>query len=164
MLHSAFGRQFQKIGSCSICMRSALLYAVSVWLLWMAMVLVSAPSVVLSATLVAASTLSAIWVMHVVVYVMKSIKFMAHRSERAEQNVTHIRDFGRRNVLKTIARASAVASLASLPTVLLSKQALAFCGQCTVDADCGSSDSNWCCKNTAPVNAGYVCNECKKCV
>lgn len=163
-LQSTFTLHLKKIGSCSLCMRSALFYAIAGWFAWLATSLLFAPSWFVFIVLAAAILLSANWMTHVVVYVVRSKNLLKRRPRKPQEDDKHVGYINRRNMLATIARATAVATVASLPTVLLSKRAMAFCGQCTFDRDCGSDDSNWCCKNTAPVNAGYVCNECKKCV
>jgi hypothetical protein len=62
----------------------------------------------------------------------------------------------RRQVLGTFVRAAGIGLLASIPVVSWSSAALAYCGQCTKNEDCGVG---WSCKNTAAVNED-VCNEC----
>ncbi|MEM7067716.1 MAG: hypothetical protein AAF478_02435 [Pseudomonadota bacterium] len=153
--------RFEMMGSCSHCMRQALYGAVATWVLYASLSSSTAPETLLAVVVLAVIATSVLWITHVIVYIGRSI-IWENRKQSSERhgNVSA----ARRNTLKTIARSGGIAMLASMPSFLLSTKAMAYCGQCTIDDDCGGTEYNWCCKNTAPVNAGYVCNECKKCV
>ncbi len=83
------------------------------------------------------------WMAHLVGFIVRS----------APESV----DSGRRDILASIGKTALFGVALSLPMTALSNQAMAFCGQCTKNADCGYG---FVCKNTAPVNSGEVCNEC----
>ena len=151
----------KNIGTCTTCMRQSLAAALAMWGVFGAAAAIwpQQPASGLAGLL--AAGLTTLWMLHVTAYAART---MARERNRHRQAPTGPDMLGRRHALKAMLRATAVGVSASVPVLLWSTNGFAFCGQCTFDRDCGSSGSNWCCKNTAPVNAGYVCNECKKCV
>jgi hypothetical protein len=162
-----------KVGRCATCMRQSLAAALAIWAVYGFGLLVwpEWPAQGLFGLL--ALGLTALWSLHVAVYAVRAV--VKARSEdtqmlhprRAQTTLTRAGlgqiQIERRRALGVLLKAVVVGVVASAPVMLLPSRALAFCGQCTVDNDCGGSVNGWCCKNTAPVNAGYVCNECKEC-
>lgn len=162
------------IGRCTTCMRQSMAVAV-VASASFAVVAVAWPDGWLSSLVgLLAIGSTALWVLHVAVFAARAAKRPAQEGgQTASDGVGRqsVRTSGwngpgpgmdRRNAVGVLLRAAGVGAIASLP-LAWSSRALAFCGQCTKDDDCGGSQYGWCCKNTAPVNAGYVCNECVKC-
>ena len=149
-----------KVGQCSICMRQSFLAGLIAWGFWGAAASVQTRFDL--AFLILAIALSALWGLHIVVYIMRSLRKEREEVRGGSGLAPHL--LSRRRALKTGLQATAVAVAVSMPAMLVPTKVMAFCGQCNVDRDCGSEDSNWCCKNTAAVNSGTVCNECKKCV
>jgi hypothetical protein len=147
---SVFQTYFEKkIGRCARCMRQALATATVGWLLAGAAVLTLPGSVLVPAAAVAAAALTALWLLHVI----------AHAGRATARTATSdpvVQSAARRRALGSFARAAGIGLLASIPVVSWSSKALAFCGQCTKNDDCGVG---WSCKNTAAVNEN-VCNEC----
>jgi hypothetical protein len=133
-----------KIGRCSTCMRQSLTAALIAWGTLGLALLAGAGGLVAGVLGLAALGLSALWLAHIAA-------FATREQARADTQ-------GRREALGFLARAAAIGAAVSIPVATWSSAALAFCGQCTQNSDCGP-----CCKcvNTAPVNSGKVCNECK---
>jgi hypothetical protein len=120
----------------------------------------------------AAVALTLLWGLHVAVYAARAAAKARRKSRGLRANAAPTETalaspasdpIGRRQALGVFLRAAGVGAAASVPVILWPARSFAFCGQCTVDRDCGGSENGWCCKNTAPVNAGYVCNECVEC-
>ena len=157
-----------KFGHCVTCMRQSFGAAVAALVLYGIGLEMWPGAAVQSIVVLLALGLSALWGLHVVVYVGRTVanahrenaRLLGHGNPRSTLTPDEI---GRRRTLGVLLRAAGVGVVASVPAVLLPSQALAFCGQCTKDDDCGGRANGWCCKNTAPVNSGTVCNECKKC-
>lgn len=140
-----------RIGRCTRCMRQALAAALAAWVLAGAAVLTLPGSALAPAAAVAAAALTALWLLHVTAH---AGRVMA-RAATAEP-APALQSAARRRALGSFARAAGIGLLASIPVVSWSSAALAFCGQCTKNDDCGVG---WSCKNTAAYNED-VCNEC----
>lgn len=141
------------IGRCGVCMRKSLGAAIIAWTFYFGVIWLQLnPLAEIVAGLFAAA-LTLLWLLHLAVYAARSFGrvFGASGLNNASTKL------GRRNAVRVFARAISAAVLISTPVVLFSSRALAFCGQCTRNADCGTCR----CVNTAPVNSGKVCNECK---
>lgn len=157
-----------KFGRCVSCMRQSFGAALAALAVYGIGFLISPEAAAQSFIGLVALGLTALWMLHVVVYAGRALT--TARSEGAQSlrldnprsTLAHDK-IGRRRTLGVLLRAASVGVVASVPALLLPSQALAFCGQCTKDDDCGGRANGWCCKNTAPVNSGTVCNECKKC-
>ena len=164
-----------KLGRCAVCMRQSLALATASWVAVALCSVVWPGSLLPTVVSLLALGLTALWTLHITVYAARAV-FRAH-ADRPEPHLPgavaaaghpaatgqDARLTGRREALGVFARAVGIGLLASTPVILWSTRASAFCGQCTIDDDCGGSANGWCCKNTAPVNAGYVCNECVSC-
>lgn len=138
-----------RIGRCTRCMRQALAAAIAGWLIAGATVLALPGSVLAPAAAVAAAALTALWLLHVIAHAGRAMA-------RAATADPVLQSAARRRALGSFARAAGIGLLASIPVVSWSSKALAFCGQCTKNDDCGVG---WSCKNTAAYNED-VCNEC----
>lgn len=140
-----------KLGRCSTCMRLSLMTALAAWTATgLASHALGTPAAGLAA--VAAIGLTALWLAHVTAFAGRAL---ARARQRAARPGT-AEGVSRRGTLAIIARAAGIGALASMP-VFLAAPALAFCGQCSKDEDCGVG---FVCRNTAAVNSGTVCNEC----
>lgn len=145
------------VGHCAICMRRSLLSAVAAWVAFAAVLLVWPGGALRAFAGGVAVALTILWMLHVIV---RAARVTARTS--GERAVVGVKP-GRRRAIGAVLRAASIGVVASLPSLAWPSVALAFCGQCTRDADCGGRSNGWCCKNTAPVNSGRVCNECVRC-
>lgn len=141
---------FKQLGRCNRCIRKAFLTSLGAWAAYALGLSAGLPDSLQAVTGIAAIGLSALWLAHLTAHTLRT----GLRPSQGSSDFT-----GRRETLGLMARALGIGVLASVPLALLPEKALAFCGQCTKDADCGVGFS---CKNTAPVNSGTVCNECVK--
>lgn len=141
----------QKIGRCAYCMRQAFIASLAGWALFGAAVLLLPGSPLVVFAGIAALAVSVLWLLHVAAHAGRATA-KAGRMQKANA----VDPAGRRQVLGTFLRAAGIGLLASVPVVSWSSAALAFCGQCTKNDDCGVG---WSCKNTAAYNED-VCNEC----
>jgi len=134
----------QKLGRCATCMRQALASTLIVGALFVAAALIGLPPFATALIGLAALGLGALWLTHVMAFTMRA---------KDQPDIA-----GRRAALGTMLRVASIGVAFSIPVATWSTKAMAFCGQCTNDEGCGP-----CCKcvNTAPVNSGKVCNECK---
>lgn len=132
------------LGRCTRCMRLALAAALGAALVLALARSVAPGSLAAGIAALATAALFAVWLAHLTAYAL--------RSERGARPASA----GRRQALAVVLRAAAIGALASIPLSLLSDKALAFCGQCAKDEDCGT----WKCKDTAPVGSGTTCWEC----
>lgn len=143
-------------GNCPTCMRQSLLVALGSWAI-VAVVYAAWPETLsLMFSGITAVALTGLWLTHIAVYSVRSAhwaknKRVAEAGSPAGPN--------RRQILSVALRAVAVGMIVSMPTAFAARCA----NLCTKDDDCGGSENGWCCKNVAPVNAGYVCNQCRKC-
>lgn len=141
----------RKIGRCAHCMRQASAATLSAWTLFGAAVLAWPGSTLAGLAAIAALALTALWLTHVAAHAGRATVKADRRLPAKTVNPA-----ARRQALATFLHAAGLGLLASIPVVSWSTAALAFCGQCTVNDDCGTG---WSCKNTAAVNE-TVCNEC----
>lgn len=151
-----------KVGSCATCMRQSLEAALVAWILFALTVTYYPGATLLVAIEMAASALSVLWLVHVATYAARTLNRSRVTDERAARRVgTNVppNELGRRSAIGVLLRGAAIGAVSSLPVVLRPGAAFAFCGQCTNNSDCGVSPCR--CVNTAPVNSGQVCNECK---
>ena len=149
----------ENFGNCSKCMRQALLFSLASWAAFAIVFAVWPDRVLVTATAMTAAVLTSLWLLHIGVYSLRSAQWAKSQIAAPDSALAQP---NRREVLTTALRAVAVGMVVSLPTPFAAYAAQ--CGNlCTHDADCGGPDNGWCCKNVAPVNAGYVCNQCKKC-
>jgi len=134
----------ESLGRCATCMRQALIAALAACAMFAFAVWAALPAVFTALAGLAALGLGALWLAHVAAF-----------TARAHMKENHA---GRCEALGFALRAAAIGAAFSIPVAAWSSKAMAFCGQCTQNSDCGP-----CCKciNTAPVNSGKVCNECK---
>lgn len=149
-----------RIGSCATCMRQSLEAAAVAWIVFALTATYSSNATLVTAAQAVASALSVLWLIHIATYAARAL----NKSNRAGPTTDAAADDGstalaRRTAIGVVLRAAAVGAVVSLPAILKPDAALAFCGQCTKNADCGVSPCR--CVNTAPVNSGTVCNECK---
>ena len=155
-IHEYLEHTMSRLGHCSRCMQQSLGAATLLWALF-ALLSVSSYSGYLQPWVAAiAAMASLVWLAHLAALAIRQAKGLGDDAQLP------LPAAGRRRALGHVLRAAGIGVAASLP-LSWALPALAFCGQCTKDADCGGSENGWCCKNTAPVNAGYVCNECKEC-
>ena len=161
-----------KIGRCAMCMRRSLAAALAMWGLFGIGLLMWPDTFVQDLIGVLSIGLSALWLLHVGTYTARGVMTAGSRnapqqvretssngSLPAEPGVGHVDGHvDRRHTFQVLLRAAGVGVVASIP-LLWPSIALAFCGQCTRNDQCGVG---WVCKNTAPVNSGKVCNECVK--
>ncbi len=157
-LKKTYGSTF---GRCATCMRQSMAAALAMWGAYCVGVWAWPVLPGLSLVAAAAGVLTLLWVLHVATFAVRQAAEI-HRSD-ADGPMSGLHAPSRRRLLGVMVRAGTVTAAASVPLLVWTSRSFAFCGQCTVNSDCGSANSGWCCKNTAPVNAGYVCNECKKC-
>lgn len=149
---SVFQTYFEKrIGRCARCMRQALTVSLAAWALFGAAVLTWPGSQLAGLTGIAALALTALWLAHVAAHAGR-----AAVNAGPKPSLRTVDPAARRQALGIFVRAAGIGLLASIPVVSWSSAALAFCGQCTKNDDCGVG---WSCKNTAAVNE-TVCNEC----
>jgi hypothetical protein len=161
-----------KVGRCTKCMRQSLAATFAAWTAYGIGLTIWPEESALTLIGLAAVGLTLLWVLHVAVYAARAVAkarrtgrgFRANgaRAETARASLSSDQ-IGRRQALGVFLRAAGVSAAASIPVILWPARSFAYCGQCTKDDDCGGSKYGWCCKNTAPVNAGYVCNECVRC-
>jgi hypothetical protein len=154
-------RWTRKIGSCATCMRHSLQAAIATWAIFALAVACDSGAPLRVAILVLASALSVLWLIHVATYAARSFRKLRGTAEQAGGKVfpnVLPAEFERRGALGFLLRAAAVGAVSSLPVILQPSAAVAFCGQCSKDADCGVSPCY--CTNTAGPGLP-VCNECK---
>lgn len=150
-----------RFGRCTKCMRQSFSLAALVWVIAGAL---SNHHPLRYLAMGVASALTALWAAHL-------LKFSVTTAARKAVNVggstgasdLSCSDPARRRTAGLLFRATGVAMLASVPILIWPSRSYAFCGQCSKDDDCGGRSNGWCCKNTAPVNSGSICNECVKC-
>lgn len=140
----------KKIGRCAHCMRQAFTFSLATWALFGAGILLLPGSPLITLVGIAALALSMLWLLHVGSHARRATTNV----DMQPANSGEVAD--RRQVLGTFLRAAGIGFLVSVPVVSWSSAALAFCGQCTINKDCGVG---WSCKNTAAYNED-VCNEC----
>ncbi|WP_417668942.1 hypothetical protein [Roseibium sp.] len=133
----------RNLGACSRCMKLTLAVAM---VCWGVTVSLKAMPVLSTLALLGAIAATGLWIAHVTAF--------ASRMMTVDEGLG---DEGRRSMLRLSGAAVAVGVAASIPVVAWSNKALAFCGQCTKNADCGHG---FVCRNTEAVNSGKVCNEC----
>lgn len=150
-----------RIGSCATCMRQSLQTAIVAWFLFALAAFYYPGTPFQSAMQVTASALSLLWLLHLAAYAARAL----NRSRTGDKQVTITigskalqNELGRRRALAILLRAAAIGAVVSLPLVLRPTAALAFCGQCSKNSDCGVSPCR--CVNTAGPGLP-VCNECK---
>ncbi|HOV04285.1 MAG TPA: DUF3624 family protein [Kaistiaceae bacterium] len=141
-----------KLGRCSTCMRLSLLTALAAGAASGLAGRVLPGTLAASLAGVAAIGLTALWLAHVAAFAGRALRRARQRAVRPGTTA----GISRRGTLAIIARAAGIGAIASMP-VFLAAPALAFCGQCSKDDDCGVG---YVCRNTAAVNSGKVCNEC----
>lgn len=156
------------LGRCGTCMRQSLAAALAMWGLFGIGLLVLPASLARDLVGLLALALTALWMLHVVAYAVRTTAQWRSGGERRPspgisktapaRTQRSVDPIDRRDALGVLLRAAGVGAVASVPVFLWPSDALAFCGQCTKDEDCGVG---FVCKNTAPVNAD-VCNECVK--
>jgi len=149
-----------RIGSCSTCMRQSLEGAIASWTAFALAVICDPGAPLHSAILMVASALSALWLVHVATYAARSLnksRVTAKAAGRVAANAQPAA-FERRRAIGLLLRAAAVGAVSSLPVILRPGAAVAFCGQCSKNSDCGVSPCY--CTNTAGPGLP-VCNECK---
>lgn len=151
-----------RIGSCATCMRQSLEAAAIAWIVFALTATYSANVTLVTAAQALAAALTVLWLIHIATYALRALN-KSHRAGSANDATVDADDgstpLGRRTAIGVVLRAAAVGAVVSLPAILRPDAALAFCGQCTRNSDCGVSPCR--CVNTAPVNSGTVCNECK---
>lgn len=137
-----------KFGGCQMCMRQSFTAALAAWgglgigqLFW-------PNNMLLGIVGLLAFGLTILWTLHLAAYSLKT-GFSPAKSDAVQ--------FDRRHTLGLMLRAVGIGIAVSTPAILWPSKALAFCGQCTVNKDCGVG---WSCKNTAAIGSGKVCNEC----
>jgi len=134
-----------RIGKCAHCMRAAAGIALAASALAATAALINAPQYATVILMLVAVTLTLNWLTNIVAF--------TYRNRQKPDPIV----ISRRAALAWTVKAAMIGFAASIPVATLSTKALAFCGQCTQNADCGVGFS---CKNTAAVNEGKVCNEC----
>jgi len=146
------------LGHCTTCMRQSLGSAIIAAGIYGAGFLIWPNSMVHTLTGLMAVALTFLWLAHIGAYAIRA----QTRKGRSKATIVKLDNspVDRRGALGLMLRAASVGVAVSVPTLLWPSNALAFCGQCTVNRDCGSENSGWECKNTAAVNSGKVCNEC----
>lgn len=152
----------RKIGSCATCMRQSLEAAIVAWILLAFMITYYPGSPLQFAIQIIASALSLLWLIHVAAYAARALNRSRVTDEQAAGRVganALPNELERRRAIGVLVRAAAIGAVSSLPIILRPTAAFAFCGQCSKNSDCGVSPCH--CVNTAPVNSGRVCNECK---
>lgn len=157
-----------KIGSCSRCMQQSLIAAVTAWAAFGLVSLTWPHGLAQILTGLSAIGLSALWSLHVATYAARAMTEAHNGREQSNRRPADkgalmrteagIEPIGRRRALRVMVRAAGIGAMASIP-MMWPSESYAFCGQCTKNADCGVG---YVCRNTAPVNSGKVCNECKK--
>lgn len=153
-----------KIGRCATCMRQSLMATLTAWGIFGIGLLTWRGHLVQDLIGLLALGLSALWLLHVAAY---AIRTTARSSGEQASNIgtalaqteLGIDQISRRRAFGILLRAAGIGAAVSVPVVLWPSTSFAFCGQCTINAHCGSG---WVCRNTAPVNSGKVCNECVK--
>ena len=156
-----------KVGRCGACMRQSLAGALAMWAAFGIGMLGWPQGQVQNLVCLAAFGMTALWILHVSAYAARAVADARARDARLPASggtssafawmrpgVDHA---GRRRALGILLRAAGVGVAASVPVLLWPSDGLAFCGQCTKNADCGVG---YVCRNTAAVNSGTVCNEC----
>ena len=134
-----------KIGKCADCMRTAAGITLAATALTVTATITHAPQFVTMVLAMLAVILAVNWLSHIAAF--------TYRNRQVPGDI----EPSRRMALAWAVKAAAIGIAASIPVATLSTKALAFCGQCTKNDDCGTG---WVCKNTAAVNEGKVCNEC----
>lgn len=146
----------ENFGNCPTCMRQSLMAALGSWAVFAAVHAASPGTLSLMFFGITAVALTSLWLMHIAIYSIRSANWAKNRSvtETGSPVLPN-----RREILSVALRAVAVGLIVSMPTALAARCA----NLCTKNDDCGGSENGWCCKNVAPVNAGYVCNQCRAC-
>ena len=157
-----------KVGRCATCMRQSLAAALAMWGIFGIGLLMWPDALVQDLIGLSAIGLTALWILHVATYAVRAVvearnRHMLPPRRDISSNVLlrtklSVDRVDRRRAFGVLLRAAGAGVVASVP-LLWPSVALAFCGQCTRNADCGVG---WVCRNTAPVNSGKVCNECVK--
>lgn len=142
-----------RIGRCGRCMRLSAFSALAAVAAFAAVSQfgIAGPGHDLAA--LAAAGLVALWFVHLVAYAGRALARTRRREAGGTGDATV---HSRRSALAILARGAGIGVAVSMP-VFLASRALAFCGQCSKDDDCGVG---YVCRNTAAVNSGTVCNEC----
>jgi len=157
----SIARLLAKTGSCATCMRQSLEAAICAWIL-LAVVVFYYPGGALQFGIeTLASALSLLWLTHVATYAARSLKKSRVSGDRPGAKLsanTYSASLPRRNAVRLLLRAAAVGAAVSLPLILRPSAALAFCGQCSSNSECGVSPCH--CTNTAGPGQP-ACNECK---
>jgi hypothetical protein len=147
-----YSRFVDKIGRCGACMRQSFAVAALAWVAVAAAQWFQSLEAASRTALIVAMALSLLWLLHGVTYMVRALRRDRHSVDAPELTNSSTR----RHALTVLGRSAAAAFIVSTPLVLWSPRAQAFCGQCTVQSDCGTCR----CVNTAPVNSGKICNEC----
>lgn len=132
-------------GRCGACMRAACAAALAAITVAAGFAALGLPTPVQAVAAGLAVLLAGNWLAHVAAFTARTAP-VAH-------------DAGRRRVLASGMRLALIGLVISVPVAAWSSKALAFCGQCTKNEDCGDG---FVCRNTAAVNSGEVCNECTR--
>ena len=136
------------LGHCPACMRQALMMAVMAWVMLAFASYWGLEGFPLGLIGFASVALTALWLLHVVAFAAREIAPVD-----SEAGIDLI---GRRSFLGFMLKAGGAGVMASVPVVLWPSAALAFCGQCSKNSDCGVG---WKCSNTAGPNQP-ICMEC----
>jgi hypothetical protein len=134
---------FGRFGRCGACMRVAFAAALS-----------ASGAAALAAAL--AVTPAAVYPI-LALAILLTGNWLAHLAAFAASGAPADADPGRRGALAAAAKLIVIGVAVSIPVATWSTTALAFCGKCTKNEDCGDG---FVCRNTAAVNSGEVCNEC----
>ena len=155
-----------KLGRCGRCMRQSLLAALTAWAVFGLGLPIWPDGLARDLIGFSAFALTTLWLLHLTAFAARSLDKTRRGDAQppltgsafapADLSVEH---FGRRRALGVVLRAAGIGVIASVPVLLWPSESFAFCGQCTKNADCGVG---FVCRNTAPVNSGKVCNECKR--
>ncbi len=161
LVQRPLARFVSKIGSCANCMRQSLEATIVAWILF-AFTVIYYPGTSLQLVIeMMAAALSLLWLLHLATYagraLNKSHVMDAQAAGPVDANALPS-ELDRRSAIGILLRAAAIGAAVSLPMILRPTAALAFCGQCSQNSDCGVSPCR--CVNTAGPGLP-VCNECK---
>ncbi len=161
LVQRPLARFVSKIGSCAKCMRQSLEAAIVAWILF-AFTVIYYPGTSLQFVIeMMAAAVSLLWLLHLATYAGRALNKSHVMGEQAVGTVDANalpNELERRRVIGVLLRAAAIGAAISLPMILRPTAALAFCGQCSKNSDCGVSPCR--CVNTAGPGLP-VCNECK---
>ena len=135
--------EFRNYGRCSACMRAACAAALA--------------AIIIAAGFAAIGLPTPLQAVAAGLAVLFAGNWLAHLAAFAARPAPVAHDAARRRALASGVRLVLIGLVVSVPIATWSTKALAFCGQCSKNEDCGDG---FVCKNTAAVNSGEVCNEC----